>query len=189
MRLFLLLLQLASVAKANTEKTIFVAPSSISLPNVQPGLDNLCLDVLSPNNSSLHVQLSVAFPNEESPRGIQSWYLLDRLQSGQRYELRVCWVATVSTHFIRTYHRPTSILSYIPTPPSETTTWLPKMLTTTASNLRSSGWILILLPKHLKRQTLFKAFPNTPKDEIARLAIDTLQLTPPFQASKPLCYS
>lgn len=103
MRLFLLLLQLASVAKANTEKTIFVAPSSITLPNVHPGLDNLCLDVLSPNNSSLHVQLPVAFPNEESPRGIQSWYLLDRLQPGQRYELRLCWVATVSTHFLCTY--------------------------------------------------------------------------------------
>ena len=91
MRLFLLLLQLASIAQANTEKTIFVAPSSISLPNVHPGLDNLCLDVVSPNNSLLHVQLPVAFPNDEAPRGIQSWYLLDRLQPGQRYELRLCW--------------------------------------------------------------------------------------------------
>lgn len=96
--MLLLLLQLASIAQANTEKTIFVAPSSISLPNVHPGLDDLCLDVLSPINSSLHVQLPVAFASKEAPRGIQSWYLLDRLQPGQRYELRVCWVATVSSH-------------------------------------------------------------------------------------------
>jgi hypothetical protein len=101
MRLFLLLLQLASIAQANTEKTIFIAPSSIQLPNVHPGLDDLCLDVLSPHNTSLHVQLPVAFASKEAPQGIQSWYLLDRLQSGQRYELRVCWVATVSTHLFK----------------------------------------------------------------------------------------
>jgi hypothetical protein len=97
MRLLLLLLQLASIAQANTEKTIFVAPGSISLPNVHPGLDDLCLDVLSPHNSSLHVQLPVAFATSDAPRGIQSWYLLDRLRPGQRYELRLCWVATVSS--------------------------------------------------------------------------------------------
>lgn len=101
MRLSLLFFQLVSTiqVRANTEKTIFVAPSSLPIPNVHPGLDNLCLDVLSPNQSSRHVQLPVAFPTEKAPQGIQSWYLLDRLQPGQRYELRVCWVATVSAIF------------------------------------------------------------------------------------------
>jgi hypothetical protein len=98
MLLFLLLLRLVSIVHANTEKTIFEAPSSIHIPNVHPGLDSLCLDVLSPHNSSLHVQLPVAFPSIERPRGTQSWYLLNRLRPGQRYELRVCWVATVSIH-------------------------------------------------------------------------------------------
>lgn len=100
---FLLLLSLASIVRANTEKTIFVAPSFIPHSNVHPGLDSLCLDVLSPNNSTLHVQLPVAFPTKAAPRGLQSWYLLDRLQPGQRYELRVCWVATVSPHLLRTH--------------------------------------------------------------------------------------
>ncbi|KAE9985411.1 hypothetical protein EG327_004704 [Venturia inaequalis] len=101
MRLSLLLLQLVSTiqVQANTEKTIFVAPNPTSLPNVHPGLDDLCLDVLSLNQSSLHVQLPVAFPTKAAPRGTQSWYLLDRLQPGQRYELRVCWVATQPTEF------------------------------------------------------------------------------------------
>lgn len=82
-------------ARANTEKTIFVAPPSITIPNVHPGLDDLCIDNLTPANSIVQAQLPVAFPNKTAPRGRESWYLLDRLRAGQRYEVRVCWVATV----------------------------------------------------------------------------------------------
>jgi hypothetical protein len=91
----LLLLTLLPCVLANTEKTIFVAPGSITLPNVKPGLDDLCLDTLSPDSSVLQKQLTVAFPTKQFEQGTQSWYLLDRLTAGQRYELRVCWVATV----------------------------------------------------------------------------------------------
>jgi hypothetical protein len=93
--LLLLLLTSAAAVRANTEKTIFVGPSSIALPNVKPGLDDLCLNTLSPDSPILQTQLSVAFPSEESDRGVQSWYLLDQLRAGQRYELRICWLATV----------------------------------------------------------------------------------------------
>jgi hypothetical protein len=93
--LLLLLLTSAAAVWANTEKTIFVGPSSIALPNVKPGLDDLCLNTLSPESPVLQTQLSVAFPSAESDQGVQSWYLLDRLSTGQRYELRICWPATV----------------------------------------------------------------------------------------------
>lgn len=139
MRLSLLLLQLVSTiqVQANTEKTIFVAPSSISIPNVHPGLDDLCLDVLSLNKSSLHVQLPVAFPTKEAPRGIQSWYLLDQLQPGQRYELRVCWVATVSPIFCIYIELHVPHLSLQPQRRC-------LICSLTASNQLSSGWILLL---------------------------------------------
>jgi hypothetical protein len=98
-RISLLLLQASSViptARANTEKTIFLAPPPITLPNVHPGLGDLCIDSLSPEKSTVQTQLPVSFPNKTLPRGRESWYLLDRLRAGQRYEVRVCWVATVS---------------------------------------------------------------------------------------------
>jgi hypothetical protein len=86
---------------ANTEKIIFVAPPKITLPNVRPGLENLCLDTLKPNDqNSLQTQLPVAFPSEQHPRGLQSWYILEGLTPGQRYETRICWVTTVGyLHF------------------------------------------------------------------------------------------
>jgi len=93
----LLVLLLASSVQANTEKTIFVAPASITIPNVHPGLDDLCIDDISPAQSVLRTRLPAAFPTKASPQGNQSWYILDQLRAGQRYEVRVCWVATVST--------------------------------------------------------------------------------------------
>ncbi|KAF2417695.1 hypothetical protein EJ08DRAFT_599867 [Tothia fuscella] len=95
----LTLLQFVVSIYANTEKTIFVAPKGNTIPNVHPGLDDLCIDSLSSDNSVLRTQLSVAFPNKTSPKGLQSWYLLDQLNAGQRYEVRVCWAATQPTEF------------------------------------------------------------------------------------------
>ncbi|KAF2397233.1 hypothetical protein EJ06DRAFT_454058, partial [Trichodelitschia bisporula] len=89
---------------ANTEKTIFLAPQIYPNPVSPRDIDDLCLPAISPQASTLHTALSVAFPTSSQPRGASSWYLLDALRSGQRYELRVCWVATQPTEFyLRTF--------------------------------------------------------------------------------------
>ena len=80
---------------ANVEKTIFLAPARITLPNVHPGLDDLCLNRLSPAHPRISRALPVKFPADDSPRGSQHWLLLEQLQPGKRYEVRICWVATV----------------------------------------------------------------------------------------------
>jgi len=88
-----------SPASANTEKTIFVAPDSINLGDARPSLLDLRLDTFGPANLALRAALPVVFPSESSPRGLNSWYLLQDLTQGQRYEVRVCWSATV--RFVR----------------------------------------------------------------------------------------
>lgn len=86
-----------STVCANVEKTIFLGPSAIALPNARPGLDELVVDTLEPVELPiLATQLSVKFPTESTPRGVDSWYLLRGLEEGRRYEVRVCWPAFVS---------------------------------------------------------------------------------------------
>jgi hypothetical protein len=82
---------------ANVEKTIFLGPSPIVLPNVRPNLGDLRLHTLTPAQTILPTQLPVQFPSESAPRGLESWYLLHHLEAGRRYEVRICWPATVST--------------------------------------------------------------------------------------------
>ncbi|KAK5137072.1 hypothetical protein LTR08_001081 [Meristemomyces frigidus] len=86
-------------AHANTEKTIFLAPPPTTTPDAGPSFDSLNLHSLSPKNSSLRLSLPVAFPSEERPQGLDSWYLLDGLTEAQRYEVRVCWTAVQPTNF------------------------------------------------------------------------------------------
>ncbi|KAI1973216.1 hypothetical protein LOZ53_001074 [Ophidiomyces ophidiicola] len=88
-------------ASANVEKTIFTAPPASltrwpsSMSDIQSvGLKNL--DILSPSISSIRKRLEAAFPSEQTPLGIQSWFFLADLNPGQRYELRICWIATVT---------------------------------------------------------------------------------------------
>ena len=94
-------------AHANTEKTIFLAPPPIDLPSYSTRLANLPLANLTPDNSSLRTRLSVSFPTPHQPRGNTSVYLLGDLTPGQRYEVRVCWAATVchiSPHLVVSAH-------------------------------------------------------------------------------------
>ncbi len=83
------------MAWANVEKRIFSAPESVLIPQGQPNLDQLRLDTLTPYNSTLRRQLKAAFPTSTDPEGPATWYLLDSLVDQRRYELRVCWLATV----------------------------------------------------------------------------------------------
>ena len=94
------ILSLLSLVSANTEKVIFTAPAPVPIPLAKPTLSDLNLHVLSPDAWSVRTNLSRVFPADaQSPgSGKATWVLLDRLNAGQRYELRVCWSALVSPH-------------------------------------------------------------------------------------------
>jgi hypothetical protein len=81
---------------ANVEKTIFLGPPTVNIPHQHPTLEDLRLDVLTPENWSLRTKIPADFPTEKSRTGKISWYLLDNLTPHQRYEVRVCWPAIVS---------------------------------------------------------------------------------------------
>lgn len=83
-------------AVANVEKTIFIAPSALTIPLDHPTFENLQLQTLSPENSTIRTQLRSEFPSDTYPRGPASWFLLNDLTKGQRYEVRICWPATVT---------------------------------------------------------------------------------------------
>jgi hypothetical protein len=84
------------VCLANVEKTIFLGPKTVNVPHQHPTIEDLHLDVLTPDTWSLRTQLLADFPNEKAPNGKTSWFLLDKLTPSQRYEVRICWPATVS---------------------------------------------------------------------------------------------
>ncbi|KAI4733929.1 hypothetical protein E4T50_15532 [Aureobasidium sp. EXF-12298] len=99
---------LAVPAIANVEKTIFTAPDSINFGDARPNLMDLRLDILSSKKLSVRTVLPVIFPTETQPRGLSSWYTLDNLRPGQRYEVRICWAATQPTDFfLDTFEVPT----------------------------------------------------------------------------------
>lgn len=91
---------LVALAKANTEKIIFTAPEYINLGDARPSLSDLQLDTFTPTELQLRTALPVAFPNDQEAFGLQSWYLLQALTQGQRYEVRVCWPASVRVSFL-----------------------------------------------------------------------------------------
>lgn len=86
-------------AVANVEKTIFLGPAAVALSNVRPALQGLGLQVLSPANTILPIQVPVQFPSESAPHGLESWYLLRGLDDRRRYEVRICWPATQPADF------------------------------------------------------------------------------------------
>lgn len=91
-------------AFANVEKTIFIAPSALTIPLDHPTFENLQLQTLSPENSTIRAQLHSEFPSDNTPLGPASWFILSGLTEGQRYEVRVCWAATVTNSPLHTHH-------------------------------------------------------------------------------------
>ncbi|KAL4907465.1 hypothetical protein BDW74DRAFT_124733 [Aspergillus multicolor] len=87
---------LLSLVGANVEKTIFIAPSAVSTDSA---LGDLGLERLTPANGMLRTRLNASSPTEVEIRGTDSWYLLENLNPGQRYEVRICWLATQPTAF------------------------------------------------------------------------------------------
>lgn len=84
---------------ANTEKAIFLGPAASSFKDSLPRLDHLKFQELSPTTSSLTKSLPAAFPTDQQPYGLETWYLLRDLKAGQRYEVRICWAAIQPTTF------------------------------------------------------------------------------------------
>ncbi|PGH23140.1 hypothetical protein AJ80_02771 [Polytolypa hystricis UAMH7299] len=106
-----LLTLLAGFTLANVEKTIFIAPpASAAIPSPQLNFDDIQLETLSPADPSMRTHIPASFANEGYPRGTESWVYLDGLRPGQRYEVRICWLATQPTIFHLTTHTLASIL-------------------------------------------------------------------------------
>lgn len=89
------------LAFGNTEKIIFLGPATVEIPNISPGLDDLALVTLSPTEPTFRTRLPRAFPTSAGDPGLQSWFLLRGLERGHRYEIRVCWAATVWLPFVQ----------------------------------------------------------------------------------------
>lgn len=85
----------AGVTHANVEKTIFLAPPTTILPSEELDLDDLGLERLSLEHPVVRTRLNASFPTTDAPEGTDSWFFLENLRPGQRYEVRVCWLATV----------------------------------------------------------------------------------------------
>jgi hypothetical protein len=92
--ILLLFLQIYAVF-ANTEKVIFLGPASFQVPVEHPTLEDLRLETLSPQSWSLRTFIEAEFPTNSSKYGKSSWYLLQKLSEGRKYEVRICWAATV----------------------------------------------------------------------------------------------
>jgi GPI-Mannosyltransferase II co-activator len=93
--LLALLLLHVCVVFCNTEKVIFLGPRQLQVPVEHPTLEDLQLEALSPQHWSLRTHLRAEFPATSSKYGQASWFLLNGLQEGRRYEVRICWAATV----------------------------------------------------------------------------------------------
>lgn len=96
--LFVLVTTLIQIVVANVEKTIFVAPDHLTVPK-DSSIDKLLLTSLNPDRLKFRTHLNASFPTDEKPHGEDTWALLEGLTPGQRYELRVCWLATQPTAF------------------------------------------------------------------------------------------
>ncbi|KAK9848114.1 hypothetical protein MYU51_017067 [Penicillium brevicompactum] len=97
-----LVLPLLSAVQANVEKTIFLAPAPATIPSQEPSLDDLGVERLSPQNPVVRTRLNTSFPTTAAPEGTESWFFLENLNPGQRYEVRVCWLSTQPTSFTLT---------------------------------------------------------------------------------------
>ena len=85
---------------ANTEKVIFIAPPA----PLEPLESHIALETLSPSRPAMRrveVQLSFDRPTE-------TFFALESLDIGRKYEVRVCWPASVPTPLLQ--HIPLSVL-------------------------------------------------------------------------------
>jgi hypothetical protein len=79
---------------ANVEKTIFVAPAAEPPPK-DASIDSLLLTRLSEQHPFVRTFLNASFPTTDSHKGVETWFLLEGIHPQRRYEVRICWLATV----------------------------------------------------------------------------------------------
>ncbi|KAF4989960.1 hypothetical protein FDECE_14528 [Fusarium decemcellulare] len=105
-QILLILGFLIAFAAGNAEKIIFTAPAPIPIPQQKPSLSDLRLPVLTPDAFAIRTNISRVFPPEQRDyaSGAATWLLLDNLNAGQRYELRVCWAAIQPTGFVLEFY-------------------------------------------------------------------------------------
>lgn len=94
---FLIFVYFLRVVRGNVEKTIFIAPE-VSLQLHDASIDNLLLEPIHPHRLSVQTHVNASFPKPPK-NGEDSWSLLAGLNPGQRYEVRICWLATQPTAF------------------------------------------------------------------------------------------
>jgi len=78
---------------ANTEKVIFIAPPA----PLEPLESHIALETLSPTRPAvrrIEVQLSFDRPTE-------TFFALESLDIGRKYEVRVCWPASVTNPLLQ----------------------------------------------------------------------------------------
>lgn len=81
---------------ANVEKVIFLGPGGVAECSNHLDVYTLQHDVLTPLKPAIRRELTATFPSyTNSWRGSDSWIVLDELESQRRYEVRICWSATV----------------------------------------------------------------------------------------------
>ena len=97
MTFLIYLLILPWLILANTEKIIFVPHSDNLSQQASTALNDLQILRLDKDHKSVRDKIPVEFATEKRPFGKQSWYLLEGLEEGRRYEIRVCWAAIVNT--------------------------------------------------------------------------------------------
>ena len=112
LRSLLLSALFSTAVHANTEKAIFLGPRAVDVPSAvaaaagasaDPTSEAAALEgdlrrihVLTPDDPQVRTHLGAQFPSTSYPRGKPTWLALAGLAEGRRYEVRVCWVATVS---------------------------------------------------------------------------------------------
>lgn len=90
------LLSIFILVEANVEKTVFLTPSLTSSTGEFPNVGNFNLDTLTPKKRSIRRQIPAIFANTTNPQGAEIWFFLKGLEEQKRYEVRICWAATVS---------------------------------------------------------------------------------------------
>ncbi|XXG96926.1 hypothetical protein Hte_003217 [Hypoxylon texense] len=96
---------LIAAACANTEKVIFLGPPAL-IPSAHPNVD-----ILTPSNSTIRTHLEAQFPNAELPHGKATWFVLDELTEGQRYEVRQPTAFRIATYDVPTVFKTPDLIS------------------------------------------------------------------------------
>ena len=100
---------LSTAVYANTEKAIFLGPRAVDVSSAvavaaaaaasEPAAlegDLRRIHVLTPEDPQVRTHLGAQFPSTSYPKGKPTWLALAGLAEGRRYEVRICWPATVS---------------------------------------------------------------------------------------------